>query len=224
MNKWQVKYTGVLIFISIILVLGACSNDKNANNEENGNENIGAENAENNSEDGFNENEQGNNEQEEDTENNSFSVVEHQKGLKMGETGTVVSGTISENDRYEVTLNDMELLTEVEGETMYNEVFIRANVTIKNIDEKPISLDDIFTPTVGDEDLEDIELFPEFNAEFYTDDHGTAFEGNEIAPGEQVIVDYYFDTVEADYYRFAFGNPIDQIVTFANWKIKKEEM
>src|SRR5699024_7868858 len=124
----------------------------------------------------------------------------------------------------EVTLNKIEQLTEVEGETNYNEVFIKANVTIKNTEEVPLSMDSIFTPTVGDEDLEDIELFPEFKKVIYTDDGSTAFEGNEIAPGEKVIVDYYFDTVKADYYRFAFGNPIDQIVTFANWKIKTEDM
>src|SRR5699024_10939652 len=82
---------------------------------------------------------------------------EHRKGLALGETGTVVSGTLEENDRYEVTLNTLEKLTEVEGETNYNEIFVKANVTSENIDDSPLPIDSIFRPAVGDENIEDIE-------------------------------------------------------------------
>lgn len=232
MNRLQVKYTSIFILLlSLVMVVGACSNDKKEQDKEK--EETVVEEPENSNGNNINEEDIEIDEQEdkgeadevdETVEEGTGTQVEHQKGLKLGDTGTVVSGTLSENDRYEITLNDMELLTEVEGETNYNEIFVKANVAIKNIEEQPLPLDAIFRPTVGDENLEDIELFPEFKKEFFTDEKGTVFEGNEIAPGETVYANYYFDTVKADYYRFAFGNPSDQIVTFANWKIKKEEM
>ena len=40
----------------------------------------------------------------------------------------------------------------------------------------------------------------------------------------QFVIDYYFDTNQADMYRFAFGNSIDQIVSYAQWNISKDEM
>lgn len=227
MNRLQVKYTSIFILLlSLVMVMGACSNDKKEQDKEKEETVVEEQENPNENEDDvvIDEQEEQEEEEEVDEEEDSLEQIEHQKGLKIGDTGTVVSGSLNENDRYEITLNDIELLTEVEGETIYNEIFVKANVSIKNIEDEPLSLEAIFRPTVGDEDLEDIELFPEFKKEFFADEKGTPFEGNEIAPGETVFADYYFDTVEADYYRFAFGNPSDQIVAFANWKIKKEEM
>lgn len=215
----------LILFLSVsisILFITACSDKngtKNASNETNNQSEERLENEEDN---------QIEDDKNDDKDEDEWEIIGsgHQKELKIGETGTVISGVLDENDRYEITLNDFQSVEEkeVEGERIYNEIFIKANVTIKNIDEKAFSLDSIFEPTVGDEDLDDIELFPAFRVDFFQDDKGTTMENQMIEPGETVIADYYFDTEQADLYRFAFGNSMDQIVKFAQWNISKDEM
>ncbi|MEI3605427.1 hypothetical protein SPD48_06955 [Pseudogracilibacillus sp. SE30717A] len=215
----------LILFLSVsisILFITACSDKngtKNASNETNNQSEERLENEEDN---------QIEDDKNDDKDEDEWEIIGsgHQKGLKIGETGTVISGVLDENDRYEITLNDFQSVEEeeVEGERIYNEIFLKANVTIKNIDEKAFSLDSIFEPTVGDEDLDDIELFPAFRVDFFQDDKGTPMENQMIEPGETVIADYYFDTEQADLYRFAFGNSMDQIVKFAQWNISKDEM
>lgn len=213
------KFLVLVVSVSILLLTACSDNDgtKNAEDETNRQSEERLENEEDTQlEDDEND--------DQDADEQEILGIGHQKGLKIGETGTVISGYIYENDRYEVTLNDFQSVKEVEDESMYHEIFLKANVTIKNIDEKAFSLDSIFEPTVGDEDLEDIVLFPAFRTDFFQDNKGTPVENQMIEPGETVVVDYYFDAEQANFYRFAFGNSIDQIVTFAQWNISKDEM
>jgi len=226
MNRLQVKYTSIFILLlSLVMVVGACSNDKKEQDKEK--EETVVEEPENSNGNGddvvIDEQED---EEEIDEQEKSLDQVEHQEGLKIGDKGTVVSGTLSDNERYEITLNDFQSVAEesVEGESIYHEIFLKANVTLKNIDDKALSIDSIFEPSVGDENLEDIELFPPFRVDYFQEDKKTKLEGETIEPGETVVIDYYFDTNQADMYRFAFGNSIDQIVAYAQWNISKDEM
>lgn len=227
MNRLQVKYTSIFILLlSVVMVMGACSNNKNeekAEKEDNVTENPVNSNETNKDDEEMDEQEE---KEEIDEQEKSLDQVEHQEGLKIGDKGTVVSGTLSDNERYEITLNDFQSVAEesVEGESIYHEIFLKANVTLKNIDDKALSIDSIFEPSVGDENLEDIELFPPFRVDYFQEDKKTKLEGETIEPGETVVIDYYFDTNQADMYRFAFGNSIDQIVSYAQWNISKDEM
>ncbi|GEM_PF-5426868 len=227
------NFFGAILLIGLIAVLAACSDENEQQDaedvtdpeqnevEDETNTSETDESATDDDMDDTNDDAENNNTENDDEDD---TIIEHQTGLGIGDTGTVVSGTLSENDAYEVTLNEIKFVDEVEGETIYNEVFIKANVTIKNMEDDALALDAIFLPTVGDENEDDIVLFPAMKEDYYEDDSETELEQEEIEPGESIVADYYFDANEAELYRFSFGNPIDQIVTYVHWEISEDEM
>ena len=190
----------IVMFLVISLILVACSDDESTNQTDNSStkeKNI--EENSNASSDDFDSN--GNNEENESSgeikeeEEKRDKHIEHQYGLKIGETGTVVSYTSNNlEDRiwYEVTLNELrydeELVTHVQ---LFDEVFVVADVIIKNIDEQSIDLIDIVTPSFGE--LGTNEYHSAVGSDFLQNIPGLSLLEGELQPGESKTGNFVFD-------------------------------
>ncbi|WP_026906279.1 DUF4352 domain-containing protein [Paucisalibacillus globulus] len=150
--------------------------------------------------------------------------IEHQYGLKIGETGTVVSyfsNNLDDRIRYEVTLNEVRYDENLDLR-LFEDAFVVVDITIKNIDDQSFKLTDIFTPNFGD--LESTVYFVPVKSEFVQDFSGITILEGELQPGETKTGNYVFDVPNADNYKFAFGKTSDQIVTLAEWELSAEEI
>lgn len=228
--KKRMMYTAIAL-LSMMLLLGACSSNNNSDNntppENNNNENVN-DNTGNVEEDNTNDM---NNEEENEEENDSAEDedVDHQEGLKFGETGTVISGDISENYRAEITPVSVEFLDEFyheERDRNYDpkeDVFVKVTVDVKNTDDKAYELKKITNPALAVYDSEEV-VDLKFQNNTFDEEVDKAGEElsieDEIAPGEEVTISYIFDREEADDYYFIFGSAGDQIVTYAQWEIE----
>jgi len=218
MNK---KITALFLAVLTIALLTACGNDDNNTSLENNNNDNVNDNTENVEEDKTNEM---NNEE----ENDSADDVDHQQGLKFGETGTVISGDISENYRAEITPVSVEFLDEFYHEERNRnfdpkeDVFLKVTVDVKNTDDKAYELKKIKNPALAVYDSEEV-VDMKFQNNTFDEEINKAGEElsieDEIGPGEEVTISYIFDREEADDYYFIFGSAGDQIVTYAQWVI-----
>lgn len=219
MNK---KITALFLAVFTIALLTACGNDDNNTPlDNNNNENVN-DNTENVEEDKTNEM---NNEEESD----SADDVDHQQGLKFGETGTVISGNFSDNYRTEITPVSLEFLDEfydVNREKDYDSVegvYVYVTIDIKNTDDKAYEIKKIMRPSWA---VYDSDTFSDLSFQSPTFDEEVEMDGeelsvdDEIEPGEEVTISYVYDRPKADEYYFAFGMGGDQIVTYAQWEFE----
>lgn len=208
-----ISLIAIMFIMSMILI--ACSDDNDGVNQENSNaDNISAE--ENN--ESSNELDENSDEIEDEDSRNDLEITEEdQEDLKMGDTGTVdtVLGT------YEMTLDDAELVgPELDGEETYDDDLILLDITIKNIGDDTIDLEDAVAALLVGEDLK-----------------GGSFDGAEdfdsvekftgkLDPGEEESGQFITDVVDADEYylmqdfgSFAAGGT-NQVI----WTFGKEEI
>ena len=114
-----------------------------------------------------------------------------QLDLRIGDTGTVESTT----GLYEITLNGVEVIQEVDGQMSELDEFMIAEFTIRNIGEEAIDALD----TIGNFELTDA---PEAAGMTDMAEHFEgvdAFDGN-INPGEQATAQTLYYTFDADEY------------------------
>lgn len=156
---------------------------------------------------------------EESEDNEKREHIENQEGLQIGETGTVVSS--KEKYTYEVTLNEVRY-QDIEELKLFDEVFMVTEVTIKNIDDRTIDAEDIFTPTLGESDTNEYQS-PVGN-EFQEGISGITNIEGEILPGDSVTGHFVYDMKKADKYHFAFGTNWDHITTMVEWEFSEDEM
>lgn len=213
MRKKMMK--SILGFMMLSLLLAACSNDDQEDKPEPSEDTVQEDPAENNAV----ETNDHDSDSEESEDNEKREHIENQKGLKIGETGTVVSS--EENYTYEVTLNEVRY-QDIEELKLFDEVFIVAEVTIKNIDDRSIDAENIFTPTLGE--LETNEYHSPVGNEFQKGISGITNIEGEIAPGDSVTGHFVYDMKKADKYHFAFGTNWDHITTMVEWEFSEDEM
>lgn len=196
-----------ILFISAML-LGACGDDKKKNENENNapdvnlNEEQNKGNEEENNSVSNEENNIGNNETNENTnsEKPSKGDTGDQLDLKIGDTGTfdTVLG------KYDMTLNSAELVDgEIEGEKSTRDGFIILELTIKNVGEAPVDLEDIIVS---------MEVASNLDHSGSTD-HAAGFDtlkefDGELAPGEEESAQFMtiVDDTENYYFRKLVGN------------------
>ncbi|MBP1968660.1 hypothetical protein J2Z83_000752 [Virgibacillus natechei] len=164
-------------------------------------------------------------EEEENTNDSSESNdthVEHQEGLKMGETGIVVDN--SEN-RYEVTLNSIEYVDEVGGSEAIGDTHAVVDITVKNIGEESFNAKDIYEPSFGP--IEGEEGLQATLNPIFIDEPGMVeqdlLEG-EVAPGESVTGVHIYDIEKVEEYLFIIGGKGHQIRTYAQWEVSDSEI
>lgn len=156
----------------------------------------------------------------EETNESNDTFVEHQEGLGIGETGTVVDNN---ENRYEVTLNSVKFEDSVADLELNGETFVVTNITVKNVGNDSFDVVDMHSLGFGPEGNIETSMnrvFREANVEVEED----LLEG-EIAPGESVTGDHVFEIGEtSDQYLFIIGGSGQQIITYANWDVLEDEI
>ncbi|MBP1968647.1 hypothetical protein J2Z83_000739 [Virgibacillus natechei] len=156
---------------------------------------------------------------EEESSDSNDTHIEHQKGLKMGETGIVEDNG---DNKYEVTLNSVEYVDVVGGLDSEGETHAVANMTVKNIGDNNFNAKNIYEPGFGP----DGELQSSLNSVLMdVDDVEEDLLEGEIAPGESATGDHVFVVEEKhDNYLFIIGGSGHQIITYANWDVPESEV
>lgn len=229
----------IITLFSLSLLLAACS-DSNDNKEPEENTEIGEEpNTDENSQDENVEDENtddtnsedANSEDETEGDDGSEETVDHQTGLKFGETGTVISGDVSDNYQMEVTPESIEFIDEYEDENgvqeAWEEVLVKYTAKIKNTGDEAYSLSNIMLPSLapyaGEEDTASLNhQLSTFDEEITKDGQEITID-DEIAPGEEVTMVSVYDTKKSDEYHLIYGSETDQIVTYAQWEITQTD-
>ncbi|WP_077602602.1 DUF4352 domain-containing protein [Oceanobacillus sojae] len=158
--------------------------------------------------------------EEEDESSNNDAYIEHQLGLNIGDTATVVSSP--EEYKYEVTVNEVSYHDELENVTLYEDIFVLADVTVKNVDEKSFDAADIFTPALGE--LDSNKYIPAISPDYLQNTSEITLVEGELAPGDSVESTFVFDVDQAKQYNLAFGHAGDQIKTRAEWEFSEDEV
>lgn len=106
-----------------------------------------------------------------------------------------------------------------------SEVFVIADVSIKNIGEKTLASSDIVEPSLAEVDS------PKYTPAYRKDileTIGAKSEVNiidtDIEPGASTEGEFVFDMKKYDKYKLAFGIESDQIITRSEWKFSDEEV
>lgn len=205
----------LLMFI-VVFLLAACSNDNEQTEES---EPADTEQTETDtSEEGTESDDEAVAEEEESSNNDEY--IEHQLGLNIGDTATVVSST--EEYKYEVTVNEVSYRDELENVTLYEDIFVLADVTVKNVDEKSFDAADIFTPALGE--LDSNKYIPAISPDYLQNTSEITLVEGELAPGDSVEGTFVFDVDQAKQYNLAFGHAGDQIKTRAEWEFSEDEV
>ncbi|GEN88360.1 DUF4352 domain-containing protein [Oceanobacillus sojae] len=158
--------------------------------------------------------------EEEDESSINDEYIEHQLGLSIGDTAIVVSS--EEDYKYEVTVNEVSYRDELENVTLYEDTFVLADVTVKNVDEKAFNAADIFTPALGE--LDSNKYTPAISPDYLGNTSEITLVEGELAPGDSVEGTFVFDVAQAKQYNLAFGHAGDQIKTRAEWEFSEDEI
>lgn len=159
-------------------------------------------------------------EDEESEADDGISIGNHQEGLKIGDTGSVVD---NDENRYDVTLNSVTFKDSVAGLEPNGETFVVANITVENTGDNSFDAVNMYNPGFGpkggiETTLNDV--FMDAGTEVDED----LLEG-EIAPGESVTGDHIFEIGEmSDQYLFIIGGSGQQILTYANWDVLESDI
>ncbi|MCM3739540.1 DUF4352 domain-containing protein [Oceanobacillus luteolus] len=223
--KKYIKLSFILIIT--ILFIAACNGDdkvdEGVNEEENSNQETNeTEENETTEEDVINEEDSSEEvtDNDESEEDGDISFGNHQEGLRIGDTGTVVD---NDKNRYDVTLNSVTFKDSVAGLEPNGETFVVANITVKNTGDASFDAANMYNPGFGPEGglqttMNDI--FRDAGVELDEE----LLEG-EIAPGESVTGDHIFEIGEvSDQYRFIIGGSGQQILTYANWDVLESDI
>ncbi|MBP1968646.1 hypothetical protein J2Z83_000738 [Virgibacillus natechei] len=210
------QFTKLLLLMSLVLImLVGCSNNEEDEGQTTGEEDNNSQetSAAQEEEDG-----EGVDESAEDTSDSNDDYVEHQEGLKMGETGVVEDN----NKKYEVTLNSIEYVDVVGDFEAEGDTYAVSNITVTNIDDHSFNAKDIYRPGFGPENELDASLNQVLldNSDRVDQD---LLEG-EIAPGEDITGVHVFDIERTEDYVFALGGSGVQIRTYAQWEISDSEI
>ncbi|WP_130859237.1 DUF4352 domain-containing protein [Gracilibacillus phocaeensis] len=157
---------------------------------------------------------------EDEEETNNDEHIEHQLGLSIGDTATVVSSP--DDLTYEVTINEVSYRDELENVTLYDDTFVLVDVTVENVDDKTFDAADIFTPAIGELDSE--EYVPAVDSEYLQNTSEITMVEGELAPGDSVEGTFVFDAMQVEQYNLAFGHAGDQITTRAEWEFNSDEI
>lgn len=120
----------------------------------------------------------------------SEGVAEDQLELKMGDTATVDT-TIG---TYEITLNNLELKEEVEGEISEIDLFLIADYTLKNLGEETINTIESIN-VLEATDLLEGPGEPDVSVGFETI---AGFEDIDLATGEEAVGQAIYNSYDAD--------------------------
>src|SRR5699024_3426868 len=139
--------SSIFIIITALFLLVACSNDGNNNmNENNNDEEVNNEEI----------NDDLNNDDEDNNTEDSASTsekIENQTELSFSETGTLITGDISENFRVEIKPESVEYTDEYEDEIgkeePWEEIFVKYTAKIKNTDDKAFPISKIRVPSLA---------------------------------------------------------------------------
>lgn len=205
----------ILGFMMLSLLLAACSNDDQEDKPEPSEDTVQEDPAENNAV----ETNDHDSDSEESEDNEKREHIENQKGLKIGETGTVVSS--KEKYTYEVTLDNV-YYQDIEDLKLFNEVFVVVELTIKNVDDQAFNAESTFTPSIGELGTNKYTI-PVGN-EFQEEIPGVTNIEGELRPGESITGHYVYDIDKFENYQFTFGNKWDDITTIAAWEFSEDEM
>src|SRR5699024_9098712 len=137
-------------------LIAACSGDDNAdegvNEEENSNQETNEIEDDGTTEEDVTEDEEDNSEEEskndEGEAENDDSIGNHQEGLKIGDTGTVVD---NDENRYDVTLNSVTFKDNVADLEPNGETFVVVNITVENIGDDSFDAAEMYAPGFGPE-------------------------------------------------------------------------
>lgn len=164
------------------------NNDENNQNDENIDDSDNVNDLEENNEEN---NEVNENEENNDTEETSGSSENYddQLGLAIGDTGQLTSNT----GTFEITVNDVEILDEFEGEPSALDLLVLFDITLENTGNESFDADD----TVNSLELSESEETGG-SSQVYLDELD-GIEGD-LAPGDSISGEMLFDAVEADAY------------------------
>ena len=151
--KKYIKLSFILIIT--ILFIAACNGDdkvdEGVNEEENSNQETNeTEENETTEEDVINEEDSSEEvtDNDESEEDGDISFGNHQEGLRIGDTGTVVD---NDKNRYDVTLNSVTFKDSVAGLEPNGETFVVANITVKNTGDASFDAANMYNPGFGPE-------------------------------------------------------------------------
>ncbi|MEN0642153.1 DUF4352 domain-containing protein [Alkalicoccobacillus gibsonii] len=139
MREWQ-KVSGVAV-LSVGVLLGCNNNnevvEEGATVENNSNDDSSSSENETSTE-GFPDKEDFGSEENSTSNNHSQALYDDQDDLKIGDSGSVETTLAT----YQVTLDGLEIVEQMNGVEPEMEVFVVADVTIKNVGENTIDIND----------------------------------------------------------------------------------
>lgn len=222
--KKYIKLTFLFIVTSLFIV--ACNGNDNADervNEENSNQETNETEEDEPAEEDVVTDENSSEEasENEDSEADDDNTIgNHQEGLQIGDTGSVVD---NDENRYDVTLNSVTFKDSVAGLEPNGETYVVANITVENTGDNSFDAVNMYNPGFGPEGGIETTLngvFMDAGAEVDED----LLEG-EIAPGESITGDHIFEIGEtSDQYLFIIGGSGQQILTYANWDVLESDI
>lgn len=223
--KKYIKLTFLFIVFSLFIV--ACNGNDNAdervNEEENSNQETNEIEENEPTEEDMVTDEDGSEEASENEKSetdNGNSIGNHQEGLRINDTGSVVD---NDENRYDVTLNSVTFKDSVADLEPNGETYVVANITVENTGDNSFDVANMYNPGFGPKGGIETTLngvFMDAGVEVDED----LLEG-EIAPGESVTGDHIFEIGEtSDQYLFIIGGSGQQILTYANWDVLESDI
>ncbi|MUK87037.1 DUF4352 domain-containing protein [Ornithinibacillus sp. L9] len=213
----DILYTLSVIVISCSILVG-CNDKQEPDKIQNNTENPNTEEEQDVNENEDNENIEESNKEETDTSSSALdSDVEDQLDLQVGDTG-VFDTTLG---TYEMTVDSAEVTnSEIDGISPKFDNFILLDITIKNISEQVLDLDDLMVSMEATDNLD---------MAGYTDSSGIFDSIEEITgtiePGETVAGQFITESYDSDEYFFrknpgnVAGGSSNQVI----WKINTDE-
>lgn len=198
-----------ILFVSTV-ILSACNDEKDKpNGEEDSGENLeetieGSNNEDNDTDKSDDksteEDDSASKETDDSSKGEKFETeTEDQLELSIGDTGKFDSDLTT----YEITLDDAEIIEEIDGEQSLADSFILLDLTVKNTGEETYSVEDLL---YGLEvtDNPDSSGYQDYSEEFESVEQMTG----ELAPGEEMSGQYITEIYKSDVYYFRLRSGI----------------
>jgi len=205
--KKQIVLISTIFIVSAILI--ACSNDEGENQNTNNTQETESEKSNDN---------EGSSSDDGETGSDFEPEVEDQEGLGMSDTGTF--DTIE--GQFDLTVDEAELLGhEVDGIESQRADFILLDMTMKNIDDSPVLIEDLVESldvTIGKDKSGSGDIAEAF-------DNYEKFEG-ELEPGEEATGQFIAEVDDSDtyYVKYTAGRAGSGASNQVIWEIDDEAM